>query len=186
MRTTILFVCIIVGFYFSNRVIGFSIDGTLVEPSHFPQIGSTLILTCVSSSTHEHCTWIHNDNVCRFDWDRRHRYVQNSICKAYGKRLTFLGIYWAHECKMKLTNVTESDSGKWTCEMEHQRHMIFQDINIKVISRPHHRQNAMNNGRQTESEERNTNVMPRPANQQNTLEKEDDLLRLLQVLLFAK
>ena len=127
-----------------NRVKGFSTDGEpLVEPSKKPHIGGTLILTCVSSSAHERCIWKHNSNVCQFDWDRRHRNVQNQHCKAYGKRLTFHGIYPAHECKMQLTNINKSDSGKWTCEMVHKKNKIFQDIYIEVMPLPPHPQKRM-------------------------------------------
>ena len=140
------FLYAIIGAVIVDKVINFSIlENALVEPSNSPHIGSDLIITCTSSSAHEHCIWKHNDNVCKFDWDRRHRNVLKPTCEAYGKRLTFHGIYPAHECKMKLSNVTKSDSGTWTCEMDNNKKKIYQDINIKVIERPAHPKNESGN-----------------------------------------
>lgn len=140
------FLYVIIGAVIVDKVISFSIlENALVEPSNSPHIGSDLIITCTSSSAHEHCIWKHNDNVCKFDWDRRHRNVLKPTCEAYGKRLTFHGIYPAHECKMKLSNITKSDSGTWTCEMDNNKKKIYQDINIKVIERPAHPKNESGN-----------------------------------------
>ena len=146
MRKYNWFLYAMIGAVIVDKVINFSIlENALVEPSNSPHIGSDLIITCTSSSAHEHCIWKHNDNVCKFDWDRRHRNVLKPTCEAYGKRLTFHGIYPAHECKMKLSNVTKSDSGTWTCEMDNNKKKIYQDINIKVIERPAHPKNESGN-----------------------------------------
>ena len=146
MRKSILFLYVIIGLIVIDRAISFSIlEDALVEPNNSPHVGSDLIITCTTSSAHLHCIWKHNDEVCKFDWDRRHRNVLKPNCDAFGKRLTFHGIYPAHECKMKLSNVTLLDSGTWTCEMDNDRKRIHQDITIEVIQRPLHPQNETRN-----------------------------------------
>lgn len=142
MLTSTLFLCAIIGFSSMNGVTGFTfLEEPLVEPNHKPHIGGTLMLTCVSSSPHEHCIWTHNKDVCKFDWGTRHINVQNKHCKAYGKRLEFHGVYDAQQCKIKLSDITISDSGKWTCEMVNKKNLkISEDINIEVIPRPDHPQ----------------------------------------------
>ena len=187
MSTSILIFFAILCFAFSNHVMGFSfLESPLVEPSNSPHIGSTLIMTCVSSSPHEHCTWKHNNNECRFDWDTRHRHVKNTYCKDYGERLSFHGIYEAQQCKIRLTEVTESDAGKWTCELNNNKRRVAKDININVIPRPDRPHKLMNNDRKVKSQEKNNKKIPPPADQQNVTGKEDGLLRLLHVLLCAK
>ena len=187
MSTSISVFFAILGFGFSNYVMGFSIlESPLVEPSNSLHIGSTVIMTCVSSSPHEHCTWKHNNNECRFDWDPRHRHAKNTNCKAYGERLRFVGIYEAHQCKMELTRVRESDAGKWTCEMDNNKRRISEDIDINVISRSDHPQILTNNETKVKYQEKNNKKIPPTADQQNVTGKEDGLLRLLHVLLCAK
>ena len=146
MISSIQFFLTIIVVVFVDITCGFTIlEKPLVEPNKSPHIGSDLIITCTSSSAHDHCIWKHNNNVCKFDWDKRHRNVLNPNCEAYGERLTFHGIYPAHECKMRLTNITKSDSGKWTCEMDNNKKKISQDIIITVIQRPIRKDNESGN-----------------------------------------
>ena len=146
MISSIQFFLTIIVVVYVDITCGFTIlEKPLVEPNKSPHIGSDLIITCTSSSAHDHCIWKHNNNVCKFDWDKRHRNVLNPNCEAYGERLTFHGIYPAHECKMRLTNITKSDSGKWTCEMDNNKKKISQDIIITVIQRPIRKDNESGN-----------------------------------------
>ena len=146
MISSIQFFFAIIGVVLVDITCGFTIlEQPLVEPNKSPHIGSDLIITCTSSSAHDHCIWKHNNNVCKFDWDKRHRNVVNPNCEAYGERLTFHGIYPAHECKMKLTNITKSDSGKWICEMDNNKKKISVDIIINVIERPIRKHNESGN-----------------------------------------
>ena len=80
---------------------------------------SSVILKCVSSDWYEFCSWKHNSKVCKFEWKRRFGGVRKQDCDiSFNDRIRFLGNYNKHECSIELSNLTLSDAGKWTCELQ--------------------------------------------------------------------
>ena len=128
-----IFCLLLIRFVFSFSVL----DDPVSDPNNKPHVGSKLILRCISSSPHEHCTWKHNKDICRFDWNPHHDSVANPRCEAFGDRITFLGVYDTQECKIELKDLKLSDSGNWTCEMERKSgRKISRNTEIKVIEPP--------------------------------------------------
>ena len=39
-------------------------------------------------------------------------------CDMYSNRISYIGNYNAHECKIELKNVSKMDQGTWKCEVE--------------------------------------------------------------------
>jgi hypothetical protein len=66
----------------------------------------------------EYCFWKHRGRVCEFEWKRSHSAVIKQTCLDLHRRVNFIGNYDAHECEIELLDVTELDSGEWTCELE--------------------------------------------------------------------
>ena len=137
------------------------LENILVDPNHNPHIGSSLIFRCISNREYEHCSWRHQRNICSFDWKIHHDTMKKPRCDAYGDRLTFLGTYETHECKIELNKVETSDSGRWACDMTNKRgEKVSQYIDISVIPPPTQAQNLSKRSKDVHSND------PRP-----TLEK---------------
>ena len=136
-----IFCLLLIRFVFSFSVL----DDPVSDPNNKPHVGSKLILRCISSSPHEHCTWKHNKDICRFDWNPHHDSVANPRCEAFGDRITFLGVYDTQECKIELKDLKLSDSGNWTCEMERKSgRKISRNTEIKVIEPPPKKNDSKN------------------------------------------
>ena len=79
----------------------------------------SVILKCVSSDWYEFCSWKHDSKVCKFEWKRRFGGVRKQDCDvSFNDRIRFLGNYGNHECSIELSNLTLSDAGKWSCELQ--------------------------------------------------------------------
>ena len=79
----------------------------------------SVIFKCASSDWYEFCSWKHDSKVCKFEWKRRFGGVRKQECDAsFHDRIRFLGNYNKHECQVELSNLTLSDAGKWTCELQ--------------------------------------------------------------------
>ena len=81
--------------------------------------GDNVILKCVTSDWYEFCSWKHENKICKFEWKRSFSGVRQQVCDYKIKeRIRFLGNYNGHECSIELANLSVSDSGEWTCELE--------------------------------------------------------------------
>ena len=69
----------------------------------------------------EYCRWTHNNETCEFEWKWvGSKVVSNCISNGgnFSDRISYVGNYKAHDCKVELKNVTKSDEGEWKCEVE--------------------------------------------------------------------
>ena len=131
--SVLLFSCVLNLLWFQKGE-AFSIVDKISDPNNNPHNGSKLILKCISNSPYEHCTWRHDMNVCRFDWNKKHNAVRNQRCAALGNRAIFMGNYDTQECSIELNNDEPSDSGRWICEMRPKNGRAKSDnIDIRVI-----------------------------------------------------
>ena len=97
---------------YSNDIL---IHGTQLEFN----TGETVTLKCVASDWYEFCSWKHDNQVCKFEWKRSYGEVRKQSCDiALNERIKFLGDYNEHECSIELSNLTLSDAGEWTCDLE--------------------------------------------------------------------
>ena len=81
--------------------------------------GETVKLKCVTSDWYEYCTWKHNNDFCKFEWKRSYGKVRKQKCDTnWNERIEFLGNYNENECSIELSNLTLSDAGEWTCDLE--------------------------------------------------------------------
>ena len=95
-----------------NTVISNLTNNTIEE-------GENVILKCVASNWYEFCSWKHDDNICKFEWKRSSGSVQKQNCDhELNDSIRFLGNYNKHECSIQLSNLSLSDVGEWTCELE--------------------------------------------------------------------
>ena len=69
----------------------------------------------------EYCRWTHNDETCEFEW----KWIGNKVVSdcisnggSFSERISYVGNYDDHDCKIKLEKVMKSDEGKWKCEVE--------------------------------------------------------------------
>ena len=81
--------------------------------------GETVIFKCVTSDWYEFCSWKHDNQVCKFEWKRSYGEVRKQSCDInLNERIKFFGNYNEHECSIELSNLTLSDAGEWTCDLE--------------------------------------------------------------------
>ena len=81
--------------------------------------GETVTFKCVTSDWYEYCTWKHNNEFCKFEWKRSYDKVRKQKCDTkWNERIEFLGNYNENECSIELSNLTLSDAGEWTCDLE--------------------------------------------------------------------
>ena len=79
----------------------------------------TVLLKCVGSDWYEFCSWTHEDRICKFEWKRNYGEVKKQDCDTeFNARIRFLGNYNSHECTIELSNLSLSDAGEWTCELQ--------------------------------------------------------------------
>ena len=52
----------------------------------------------------------------------------------YSKRISYIGSFEAHECKIQLKNVSMSDQGSWTCEVHKtEEDVVIENIQLTVL-----------------------------------------------------
>ena len=66
----------------------------------------------------EYCDWIHNGQICQFEWKRATDSVQKQACNGLDPRVTYTGNYDNHECEIEISKVSAEDNGTWTCDIE--------------------------------------------------------------------
>ena len=96
------------------------VENIIDSTNNYTDVETTsVILKCVSSDWYEFCSWKHDSKVCKFEWKRRFGGVRKQDCDiSFNDRIRFLGNYNKHECQVELSNLTLSDAGKWTCELQ--------------------------------------------------------------------
>ena len=108
---------------------------TSILPKATSLIGDTLTLSCQADEYFEYCDWYHNGRVCKFEWKRWHSAVRKQSCyRKFRNRMSYVGKYDKHECKVELSNVDVSDSGNWTCQVEGYGFFTRGDIVKKQLS----------------------------------------------------
>ena len=81
--------------------------------------GDAVKLTCVTSDWYEFCSWKHNNQICKFEWKRSYGDVKKQSCDTnLNDRIQFVGNYNKYDCSIELSNLTLSDAGEWTCDLE--------------------------------------------------------------------
>ena len=81
--------------------------------------GDTVELKCVTSDWYEFCSWKHNNQVCKFEWKRSYGDVRKQSCDLnLNDRIKFVGNYNDYDCSIELSNLSLSDAGEWTCDLE--------------------------------------------------------------------
>ena len=81
----------------------------------------SLKLFLISYFSFEYCIWtnIESGETCKFEWKFASKTVKRQACSnQFTDRMSYIGDYKSHECKVQLTNVTSSDQGQWKCEVE--------------------------------------------------------------------
>ncbi len=66
----------------------------------------------------EYCYWKHNGRLCEFEWKYNAGAVKKQSCNDLNARIEFIGDYKAHQCQIKLSNVSPDDTGTWMCDIE--------------------------------------------------------------------
>ena len=95
-------------------------NGSLTPEKQLTYIpGDTVKLKCVTSDWYEFCSWKHNNQVCKFEWKRSYGDVRKQSCDSnWNDRIKFVGNYNEYDCSIELSNLSLSDAGEWTCNLE--------------------------------------------------------------------
>ena len=95
-------------------------NGSLIPEKQLSFIpGDTVELKCVTSDWYEFCSWKHENQICRFEWKRSYGDVKKQSCDTnWNDRIKFVGKYNKYDCSIELSNLTLSDAGEWTCDLE--------------------------------------------------------------------
>ena len=126
-HTQILFSIIVLSASIFSKSVGFEITETSIYSNHslIPENnlvfipGESVKFSCVTSDWYEFCSWKHDDQICQFEWKRSYGEVKKQNCDTYlNDRIEFIGNYNEFDCSIELSNLTLSDAGKWTCDLE--------------------------------------------------------------------
>ena len=113
---------LIVALCHMGHVLSFEIiqnEIVITNQTNTTQEGESVVLKCVTNDWYEYCLWQHKERVCEFEWKRDFGAVRKQKCDQDLKaRVQFVGKYSEHECAIQVSNITLSDGGEWTCELE--------------------------------------------------------------------
>ena len=95
------------------------------QPMGRAKVGETARLICQSDEWAHYCIWTHESSNCSFRGrnaptdspPQPDQFNQTKICSEMKKRVLFKAFH-SNDCTIDLKNVTISDQGEWSCQLE--------------------------------------------------------------------
>ena len=109
---------IILGLVALDLTNAFSLTKQEPNPTLTVKEGGSFELSCEVDNYYEYCKFIHNENICDFEWKRDVWNITVADCSDYSDRMVWSGNYDYYKCAITINNARREDAGVWSCEIE--------------------------------------------------------------------
>merc|ERR1712184_200991 len=116
MKNIILLLCAVATYAAGSNA--FSLTKNKPDSMLVVKEGGSFELNCDVDNYYEYCKFIHNGNICDFQWKREAWNITVADCTDYADRMVWSGNYDYYKCAITITDAKSDDAGTWSCEIE--------------------------------------------------------------------